>query len=62
RDALLSRYKGSKPAADAPQGVFKLDASGRTVMMQRTNKGYGVLFVDAADAAFAKAAVGTFAK
>ena len=62
RDAQLSRYKGSKPATDAPQGVFMLEAGGRTVIMQRTNKGYGVLFVDAADVGFAKAAVGVFAK
>jgi hypothetical protein len=62
RDAQLSRYKGSKPAANAPSGVFLLETGERTVIMQRTNKGYGVLFVDAADAGFAKAAVEKFAK
>jgi hypothetical protein len=62
REAQLSRYKGSKPAADAPSGVFSLDTGDRTVIMQRTNKGHGVLFVDAADAGFAKAAVERFAR
>ncbi|QIF01616.1 hypothetical protein [Roseimicrobium sp. ORNL1] len=62
RDAQLSRYKGSKAAANAPSGVFMLETGDRTVIMQRTNKGYGVLFVDAADAGFAKAAVEKFAK
>jgi hypothetical protein len=62
RDAQLSRHKGSKPAADATPGVFMIEAGGRTVIMQRTNKGYGVLFVDAADVAFAKAAVEKFVR
>jgi hypothetical protein len=62
REAQLSRYKGSKPAANAPSGVFMLETGGRTVIMQRTNKGYGVLFVDAADAGFAKAAVEKFGR
>lgn len=62
REAQLSRYKDSKPKANAPSGVFMLETGERTVIMQRTNKGYGVLFVDAADAGFAKAAVEKFAK
>lgn len=62
REAQLSRYKGSKPATNAPSGVFMLETGERTVIMQRTNKGYGVLFVDAADAGFAKAAVERFVK
>ena len=62
RQGLLSRYKGAKPAANAPDGVFQIESGGRTVVMQRTNKGIGVLFIDAADAAFAKAAVAKFAK
>lgn len=61
RQALLSRYKGAKPVDGAPQGVFKLEANGRTVTLQRTDNGYGVLYVDAADAAFAKAAAAKFA-
>ena len=60
RTGLLSRYKGVTPNAEAGKGVFELKGPERHVRMERTHNGQGVLFIDAADAAFLKAAVETF--
>lgn len=57
RQWLLGRYKGASEPAGAPEGVFQLQTGERFVQLQRTHKGSGVLLVDAADAAFMKAAV-----
>ena len=62
RQAQLSRYKGATPKTDAGEGVFHLESGGRTVIMQRNANGLGVLFIDAGDAGFAKAAAAKFGK
>jgi hypothetical protein len=62
RQWLLGRYKGASEPAGAPEGVFQLQTGERFVQLQRTHKGSGVLLVDAADAAFMKAAVAKLAK
>ncbi|WP_265593246.1 hypothetical protein [Verrucomicrobium sp. BvORR034] len=56
RTGLLSRYKGATPSAKAAKGVFQLDGPERFVVMERTHNGQGVLFIDAATEAFARAA------
>ena len=56
RQWLQGRYKTAQPAANAPAGVFALETGERSVHLQRTHNGTGVLLIDAADAAFVKAA------
>ena len=58
RQSLTGRYKGIAPANDAPKGVFRLAGPERHVILQRTNGGKGVLYIDAADAAAADALAG----
>jgi hypothetical protein len=60
RQWLQGRYKDAKPAAQAPEGVFQIENGERFIQLQRTHDGKGVLLVDAADAEFARAAVGKF--
>lgn len=62
RQWLQGRYKGATEPAGAPVGVFRLQTSERSVQLQRTHRGSGVLLVDAADAEFLKAAVAKLAK
>ncbi|WP_075089982.1 hypothetical protein [Verrucomicrobium spinosum] len=61
RTGLLSRYKGATPSTKATKGVFQLDGPERFVSMERTHNGQGVLFIDAATEAFARAAQKTLA-
>jgi hypothetical protein len=56
RTGLLSRYRGASQDPAAEKGVFQLQGAPRSVLMVRTHGGRGVLFIDAGDAAFAKAA------
>lgn len=56
RTGLLSRYKGATPSTKAAKDVFQLDGPERFVIMKRTHNGQGVLFIDAATEAFARAA------
>ncbi len=54
RQGLINRYKEAA-TTEAPKGVFRLNGPERFVSLQRTNDGKGVLYVDAAEAAFAEA-------
>ena len=58
RQSLTGRYKGIKPSTEAPKDVFRLIGPERHVILQRTNGGKGVLYIDAADAAAADALAG----
>ena len=57
RQGMISRYKGAAQPPDAPQGVFKLDGPERFVVLTRNHDGCGVFYADAADSAFADAAL-----
>jgi len=61
RDGLLSKYKDAKPVAEAPAGVFHLNVPGHLILLKRTGKGSDVVYVDAVDPSFAKAALEKFA-
>jgi len=61
REGLLSKHKGVTPTPNLPPGTFQLVKPGHVVLLKRTAKGSGVLYVDAVDQAFAKAAQEKFA-
>jgi hypothetical protein len=62
RQWLQGRYKDGKLSAQPPAGVFQLETGERFAHLQRTHGGKGVIFVEAADAAFMRAAVSKLAK
>ncbi len=60
RTSLLSRYRDAKTGESAPPDTFRLDPPGRFILMKRNSDGTGVTFIDAADSAFATAALQKF--
>jgi hypothetical protein len=56
---LASRYRET-PMELNPAGVLQMKTNERSIALKRTHQGTGVLFVDAADAAFSSAAIQKF--